>query len=59
VPLVSVVLYGATGYTGRLVAHELARRGLDRVLSGRDPAKLARLADEHHVPVRADSLDDP
>jgi short subunit dehydrogenase-like uncharacterized protein len=59
VPLVSVVLYGATGYTGRLVAHELARRGLDRVLSGRDPAKLARLADEHRVPVRAVSLDDP
>jgi short subunit dehydrogenase-like uncharacterized protein len=58
VPLVSVVLYGATGYTGRLVAHELTRRGLDPVLSGRDPAKLARLADEHRVPVRAVSLDD-
>ena len=55
----SVVLYGATGYTGRLVAQELARRGLDRVLSGRNPEKLARLADEHGVPVRAVSLDDP
>jgi short subunit dehydrogenase-like uncharacterized protein len=40
---VTIVLYGATGYTGRLVAQELARRGLDHVLSGRDPAKLAAL----------------
>jgi short subunit dehydrogenase-like uncharacterized protein len=30
---VTIVLYGATGYTGRLVTDELARRGLDRVLS--------------------------
>jgi short subunit dehydrogenase-like uncharacterized protein len=40
---VTIVLYGATGYTGRLVARELAQRGLDHVLSGRDPEKLARL----------------
>ena len=40
---VTIVLYGATGYTGRLVTDELARRGLDHVLSGRDPEKLARL----------------
>lgn len=40
----SIVLYGATGYTGRLVAGELRRRGLDAVLAGRDAGKLARLA---------------
>jgi short subunit dehydrogenase-like uncharacterized protein len=52
---VTIVLYGATGYTGRQVARELARRGLDHVLSGRDPAKLARL---EGAPTRAAALDD-
>jgi short subunit dehydrogenase-like uncharacterized protein len=55
VQTVTIVLYGATGYTGRLVTEELARRGLDHVLSGRDPDKLARL---RGAPVRAARLDD-
>ena len=55
---VTIVLYGATGYTGRVVANELARRGLDQVLSGRDDGKLSRLADEHKAPFRAAQLDD-
>jgi short subunit dehydrogenase-like uncharacterized protein len=55
---VTIVLYGATGYTGRLVADELARRGVDHVLSGRDEAKLARLAEGRGAPARAASLDD-
>ncbi len=41
-----VAVYGATGYTGRLVAAELARREADFVLCGRDPAKVERLAAE-------------
>jgi short subunit dehydrogenase-like uncharacterized protein len=55
VQTVTIVLYGATGYTGRLVTDELARRGLDHVLSGRDPEKLARL---EGAPTRAVPLDD-
>jgi short subunit dehydrogenase-like uncharacterized protein len=55
---VTIVLYGATGYTGRLVADELGRRGLDHVLSGRDAAKLERLADERGVAALPASLDD-
>jgi len=55
---VTIVLYGATGYTGRLVAAELSRRGLEHVLSGRDQEKLARLAEERGVPARAAPLDD-
>jgi short subunit dehydrogenase-like uncharacterized protein len=55
---VTVVLYGATGYTGRLVAQELARREVSHVLSGRDPAKLARLGEACGAPVRAVALDD-
>jgi short subunit dehydrogenase-like uncharacterized protein len=55
---VTIVLYGATGYTGRLVGDELARRGLDHLLSGRDPDKLLRLGEEHGTPVKAVPLDD-
>jgi short subunit dehydrogenase-like uncharacterized protein len=39
-----VLLFGATGYTGRLTAHALARRGLDFAIAGRDEAKLEALA---------------
>jgi short subunit dehydrogenase-like uncharacterized protein len=55
---VTIVLYGATGYTGRLVADELERRRLDHVLSGRDEAKLAAVAGGRGAPVRAVGLDD-
>ena len=57
-PPVTIVLYGATGYTGRLVADELARRGMDHVLSGRNADKLARLAGERGVPATAAPLGD-
>lgn len=39
-----IVLFGATGYTGRRVAEAMVRRGLRPVLAGRDAAKLASLA---------------
>ncbi|MBE9939597.1 ubiquinone biosynthesis protein UbiD, partial [Cellulosimicrobium cellulans] len=32
-----IVLLGATGYTGTLVAHELVARGARPVLAGRSP----------------------
>ncbi|MGH4025911.1 MAG: saccharopine dehydrogenase family protein [Pseudonocardiaceae bacterium] len=41
-----IVLFGATGYTGRRTAREMAGRGLRPVLAGRDAARLASLADE-------------
>jgi short subunit dehydrogenase-like uncharacterized protein len=54
-----IVVYGATGYTGTLVAHELRRRGLDMLLAGRSAEKLARLADElGGAATRAVALDD-
>ncbi|MCU0623244.1 MAG: NAD(P)H-binding protein [Gemmatimonadaceae bacterium] len=40
------LLYGATGYTGTLIAREAVRRGLRPVLAGRDPGKVATLARE-------------
>jgi short subunit dehydrogenase-like uncharacterized protein len=39
----SVALLGATGYTGRLVAAELARRGIDHRLGGRSQERLAQV----------------
>jgi short subunit dehydrogenase-like uncharacterized protein len=56
-----IALYGATGYTGRLVAHELAEMGADFVLSGRNEAKLEALAEElgRTAPVQAASIEDP
>ena len=47
----SVALLGATGYTGRLVAAELARRGIKHRLGGRSQERLAAVpsSGERHV----------
>jgi short subunit dehydrogenase-like uncharacterized protein len=39
----TVALLGASGYTGRLVAAELARRGIDHRLGGRSADRLAQV----------------
>jgi short subunit dehydrogenase-like uncharacterized protein len=39
-----VAVYGATGYTGRLVCPELVRRGVSFSIAGRDARKLEALA---------------
>ncbi|MEV4511134.1 saccharopine dehydrogenase NADP-binding domain-containing protein [Dactylosporangium sp. NPDC049525] len=39
-----IAVYGASGYTGRLVAAELRRRGIEAVLSGRDAGRLRETA---------------
>lgn len=52
----SILLYGAYGYTGRLVAREAASRGLRPVLAGRDAARLAELGDELDLPTRTVAL---
>ncbi len=41
-----VVLFGATGYTGRLTAEAMVARGLRPVLAARDAAKLKRLSSD-------------
>jgi short subunit dehydrogenase-like uncharacterized protein len=40
-----ITVYGATGYTGRLVSAELARRGVPFIVAGRNREKLETLAD--------------
>jgi short subunit dehydrogenase-like uncharacterized protein len=55
-----IAVYGATGFTGGLIARELQRAGTDFLISGRDQDKLERLSEElGGVPFRAVSLDDP
>ena len=39
-----ILLFGATGYTGRLTAHALARRGASFAICGRNAARLEELA---------------
>ncbi|HEY2205175.1 MAG TPA: saccharopine dehydrogenase NADP-binding domain-containing protein [Pseudonocardia sp.] len=55
-----VAVYGATGHTGRLVAAELAARGIEPVLVGRDRSALRGLpeAEGGRAP-RVAALDDP
>ena len=40
-----IVIFGATGYTGRLVAERLVARGERPVLAGRDERRLAELSE--------------
>ncbi len=40
------MIYGATGYTGRLIAQEAVERGHRPVLAGRDASRLAPLAEQ-------------
>ncbi len=40
-----IVLFGATGYTGSLIAERLVAAGERPVLAGRDPGRLRELAD--------------
>ncbi|MFI7211481.1 saccharopine dehydrogenase family protein [Micromonospora maritima] len=53
----TLIIYGATGYVGRLVARLAVDRGLRPVLAGRDQGRLAALGLD--TPVHACALDDP
>jgi len=55
-----IAVYGATGYTGRLVAAELHRRGAELILAGRSAPKLQMVAEDlgGGLPTRAVPLDD-
>ncbi|HZN93489.1 MAG TPA: saccharopine dehydrogenase NADP-binding domain-containing protein, partial [Myxococcales bacterium] len=53
------MIYGASGYTGVLLAEEAARRGLRPLLAGRSEAKLRPLAERLGMSFRAVGLEDP
>jgi short subunit dehydrogenase-like uncharacterized protein len=51
-------IYGANGYTGRLIVAEAVARGHRPVLAGRNVAALRAMGGEYGLPVRAFGLDD-
>lgn len=53
------LLYGAYGYTGRLIADEAVARGERPVLAGRREGPLREVAERLDLPWRAFGLDDP
>ena len=54
----SFLIYGAYGYTGRLIAQEAKRRGLEPILAGRNQEKLSAQAAELDLDYRLFDLDD-
>jgi short subunit dehydrogenase-like uncharacterized protein len=52
------MIYGATGYTGRLIAEEAVRRGHRPLLAARDASKLAPLAESLGLPFSVVRLDE-
>ena len=52
------MIYGATGYSGELVAEEAKRRGMTPILAARDRERLEALAGRLELPWRAVGLDD-
>ena len=52
------LLYGATGYTGKMVAQAAVVRGIEPVLCGRDERKLRSLAEVLQLEHRVARLDD-
>jgi short subunit dehydrogenase-like uncharacterized protein len=52
------LLYGANGYTGKLIARLCRERSLHPILAGRDAATIEQLAVEHGLEHRVFALDD-
>jgi len=53
------LIYGATGYTGSLIAHEAGCRGYRPIVAGRNADALALLARKLGLEQRVFHLDDP
>lgn len=53
----TLMIYGATGYTGRMAAEHAKALGLDLVIAGRNEARLASLAATLDVPYRVFAAD--
>ena len=56
--MTTLMIYGATGYTGRMAAMYAQQAGLDLVVAGRDAGALVQLASGLGVAARTFALDD-
>lgn len=54
-----LVIYGATGYSGRLLTEHVCKLGMRPVLSGRDGGKLERLASRFGLDHRLACISEP
>ena len=54
----ALLIYGANGYTGELIAREAVARGLSPILAGRSASKLEPLSSELGLEHRVAPLDD-
>jgi short subunit dehydrogenase-like uncharacterized protein len=55
----TILIYGATGYTGKLVAMQARDSGLSFEIAGRNAEQMAALGSQLGVPLRVFALDDP
>ena len=55
----TILIYGATGYTGRLIAKAASDRGARPILAGRNLDKVKRVAQPLGLSARAFDLGDP
>jgi short subunit dehydrogenase-like uncharacterized protein len=55
----AVLIYGATGYTGKLVANRAKAIGMTPILAGRNETKVRALAEQLGFEWRAADIDDP
>lgn len=55
----TILIYGATGYTGKLVAMQARDIHLSFEIAGRNATQVAALADQLGVPFRVFALNDP
>jgi short subunit dehydrogenase-like uncharacterized protein len=54
-----ILIYGATGFSGRLLVQEALRRGRRPIIAGRSRKKIAQLAGAFDLPHRVFALDEP
>jgi len=52
-----MLIYGANGYTGELIAKEAVERGFKPVLAGRNKQAISQLAESLNLPARVFGLD--
>lgn len=58
-PMSKILLYGANGYTGRIIAGLAQEQGVDLVLAGRSGPVIAEMSEDTGFSHRVFGLDDP
>jgi short subunit dehydrogenase-like uncharacterized protein len=55
----TLMIYGANGYTGRLITREAVKRGIKPLLAGRNRDEIIAMAQEFNLPRRVFELSSP